>query len=230
MCLHHEQVFLHRFEHLQVKCCDPFASHKGNVTKNLCVISLEKADMMVKKLGKRTVAGWKLCRRCVTAVDVELATTEDHQDINMSPEDEGTDDEVLSPEASTEALNESLGAIGVSPLKISKLNQAQRMSRGKRKLLQATSTLQNVMASSLSADPADFQQEQAKECQSCKELESLLDDLKRKCAVSTIQEKIQLLTLVPRNWTIEQTVSEFKGMYLYKFLDQWSFIRSQYRS
>lgn len=192
MCLHHEKIFLHRYEHLQVKCCDPFVRHKGNVTKGLRVIDLEKAEMMTKKFGKKTVAGWKLCVRCVTAVNAELATAMEVPHVNdRSTEDEGNDqddDEVLLPEASTAALNESLGAIGVSPPKISKLNRAQHLACGKRKLLQATSTLQSVMVSSLSADTKDFQAvEQSKECQSCKEFDFLIEDLEESAVYAPIR-------------------------------------------
>jgi len=47
------------------------------------------------------------------------------------------------------------------------------------------------------------------ECVSCNDLAKLIEALKEKCAVSSSNEQVKLLTLVPQSWSIQRVVSEF---------------------
>ena len=47
-------------------------------------------------------------------------------------------------------------------------------------------------------------------CKKCEDLDILIIQLKEKCLTVTYKEKVKLLTLLPRSWTIRKTVIKFQ--------------------
>lgn len=78
VCLHHEKVFVERYEHTQRTCCDPFNNHKKAIRKGLRPIDLDEATFLTDRFALQFVPGWKLCARCAQLlngyadVDVDL--------------------------------------------------------------------------------------------------------------------------------------------------------------
>ncbi|KAJ8394921.1 hypothetical protein AAFF_G00040440 [Aldrovandia affinis] len=64
VCLHHEKVFVERYEDMQRTCCDPFNTHKKAIRKGLRAIDLDEASFLTDRFALQFVPGWKLCPRC----------------------------------------------------------------------------------------------------------------------------------------------------------------------
>ncbi|XP_061100240.1 ARL14 effector protein isoform X1 [Conger conger] len=64
VCMHHEKLFVERYEHTQRVCCNPFSCHKKAVRKGLRPIDLDEASFLTDRFALQFVPGWKLCTRC----------------------------------------------------------------------------------------------------------------------------------------------------------------------
>lgn len=107
-------------------------------------------------------------------------------------------------------LNSSIQNLGCSPLKL--VAQRDRIGYGKRKLVQLTKITQNKMANALGVDAQVLNEkgdnsEQC--CDSKQDLGRLMELVKLKFDVSSVSEKLKLLTLVPDSWSIEKTQAYF---------------------
>jgi hypothetical protein len=108
-------------------------------------------------------------------------------------------------------LNVCVTALGCSPLKFNKVSQRDVIGYSKRKFYQAENALKCKLSKRLDVDPEVLTLTDAEKiCQKCMDLDDLIISMKEKCAVSTRQGKIQILTMAPPSWSIEQTAREFK--------------------
>ena len=89
------------------------------------------------------------------------------------------------------ALNEVLGIIGETPLDRRRLKQ---QSYGKRKFEQLQAGVQETFQIDKSRDDS----------------EEMISQLKDKFKSATRGEKIQILTIMPRSWSVRKLESEFK--------------------
>lgn len=203
ICLHHEQVYLQKYTHLFGQtCCDPFKRHKKPIKKSLRLITLETA----KKSHGLLLPGRKICPTCETSMKDSLEE-EDETDDNF---------EMEVPEQQFENLNNSLQKMGDSPVKkVSKLSMAQRKQYGKRKLEKIVSTAKVNLATVLKVKPNDIEKEPVDERNEA-DFQCLIEELKAKFAETTSHaDKIQILTLIPKSWSLEKTRAEFSTtMYL----------------
>ena len=71
ICMHHEQLFLHKYGLNQKKCCDPMKKHKKSVKTSIREIALQEADSYVS-LGIYVIPGQKLCPSCKIALNNKL--------------------------------------------------------------------------------------------------------------------------------------------------------------
>ncbi|MBN3325012.1 AL14E protein, partial [Atractosteus spatula] len=69
VCLHHEKLYVDRYEDLQRACCDPFSCHKKAIKKGLRAIDLDEATFLSERFARQFVPGWKLCCRCAQLVN-----------------------------------------------------------------------------------------------------------------------------------------------------------------
>ncbi|KAG7468337.1 hypothetical protein MATL_G00141990 [Megalops atlanticus] len=78
VCLHHEKVYVERFEDMQKACCDPFNNHRKAVRTGLRAIDVDEATFLTERFTLQFVPGWKLCARCAQLVngyaDVDVNT------------------------------------------------------------------------------------------------------------------------------------------------------------
>ncbi|XP_054709426.1 ARL14 effector protein-like [Uloborus diversus] len=63
ICLHHQCVYLQKYEFLQKCCCDPFERHKSSIQKGLRIVTLELSRTISAK-GFQVKPGQKLCANC----------------------------------------------------------------------------------------------------------------------------------------------------------------------
>jgi len=67
----------------------------------------------------------------------------------------------------------------------------------------------STVAGALSISVDDLDSPMEVECDRCSDLHILIGLLREKCAVSTRQEKLSILTLTPPSWSIEKTAAYF---------------------
>lgn len=196
ICLHHQKVYLDKFEDQYKTCFDPFQRHKVMVKTTLRPVTIEMVHLLKKITKQHVIPGWKICFKCFK----EASSYE----TNMEEPD------VMATEAAMDVANESFIAMGASPLKVSKLSEPRKLSYAKRKLKRAQETMETVVATALEKSPDVLKQKSSFEnCSNCEDLDLLIKDLKEKCAISNHREQVQILTLAPKSWTVEKTSQEF---------------------
>ena len=68
ICLHHEKIFLEKYEHFQKNCIDPYGCHKKLIKKSLYTVDIDMA-FHIKDMGFESVKpGMKLCSRCYQGI------------------------------------------------------------------------------------------------------------------------------------------------------------------
>jgi len=159
--------------------------------------SLRETDISVARKvqllnGKSVKPGQKMCLRCITEISKHDDTPvyQDH--------DEDYQPTGYEHEKARESLNNSFLALGCSPVK-----ETMAQKEAKRKLSQGHSALTDhigkyakISSSKLIETPST--------CVKCTDFEKLIHDLKQKCAVSSVQKQITLLTLAPASWSIKK--------------------------
>jgi hypothetical protein len=154
ICLHHEALFLSRYESIQKFCCDPFNVHTKRVTKSLRVIDTALAEKLHAKPGQ------KLCKAC--------------QQKAKNDSDSESCEEYLPEEQSMTELNDSVLALGCSPLKLKSTGDRDKLGYAKSKVQRMHEATKAKMASALSI-PADLLESPVEpECTACTDLDKLV--------------------------------------------------------
>jgi len=195
ICLLHKSHFISHFEHSKWKCCDPMNRHKTVVRKSLRPIAKDFA----KKLQSQQLyvkPGEKLCPSCHKMVSEKM------------PDSESSDSDFIPEEELKASLDISMTSLGCSPLKLHGVKD--RVSYGKRKVKSMQEKATSKVSKVLSVPQSDGDEvSESVECDSCNDLAKLIEALTEKCAVSSSNEQVKLLTLVPQSWSIQRVVSEF---------------------
>jgi hypothetical protein len=152
------------------------------------------------------VPGWKLCSSCykrVHCINKELKSI-DQCYSRIEPEQE-----------QRSSLNESLGSIGVSPIKLKSIPKHQRLPAAKRKFDQITGATANKIKKVYDIDPMITLTPSCTPLSSSidnqiDDLYSLLNELKDKIKnVTSYSAKIQILTLTPESWSLAKSAEFF---------------------
>lgn len=205
---------------LKSKCADPKELHRGSKrVKNLQVVS----ELILKKLPFLNLSKeHRLCKQCRQNLDKLASNAESLSSSASNDTSSQSDMEILKLADDSSigekeelymdpiAINESLHAIGESPIKKDKLHSrksyaskklnkiSDSMKRKFENLKGSSITLQEPCTSSLNSKVDDF--------------EELLNQLKNKFeSVSKRSEKIKILTLLPRSWSVRKTAAEFNA-------------------
>ena len=202
ICLHHKSTFLTIFESSQWKCCDPYNLHKKAVRNALRPISISAAQKF-RQSEIFVKPGEKLCTAC------RKSTEEKEENYSSS------DDEFVPIEIERTTLDSTFTEFGVSSLKTHGVSD--KIVYGKRKLTVIKEVIGDKVAKVLNVPTTavlGLQENVSTECLDCADLKTLIQDLKNKCNVSTNQEKVRLLTMVPSSWSIEKVAIEFDVEFL----------------
>ena len=174
-----------RYSSLQTTCADPWKIHKPTVKKSLRVVNdLDTAQSLGIKLGQ------KLCPTC-------LKRGKAFQNKCDTESLEETDEDLYE---SHEDLKEKLDTSFKSCSPIKTRNILSKRSYCSRKVSQIASATKGKIAKVMDIDESEFDREEGKthhqsHCDS--QLHRLMELLKEKCEISSRQEKLRLLTLVP---------------------------------
>ena len=193
ICKKHFNQYIKDYSYKQYKCEDPFNIHKNRVRTNLHEISLEEFKTISKSY--EILPGQKLCRKCLK--DAVKEKEKENQDKEMVEQMEID----MSYEEAKEKVNESLQLLDCSPIKYVKSERV--LSLGKKKIDNVTRKFRNAVAVTLSEPEL-----KESDCDNCSRL---VEEIKKKMTLASKQERIQLLSIVPEDWSIQKTV-EFFGV------------------
>ena len=185
ICQHHKYVrdYSSNFR----KHIDPLNIHQNIVKSNLHVVTLEEYKQITQY---EVLPGQKICRNCVKTI----FKTED-ADQNDDVEEVMTgDSDQMSVEAATELVSDSLEMLECSPLKTLRSNKILKL--GKKKIKSTISKLRNTIV-------VTFNEPQlASSKNECDNWARFVMSIKEKLVSSNRERKIQLLTLVPHDWSV----------------------------
>ena len=161
-------------------------------------ISEDLARPLKKKPGQI------LCSSCSTKKAEKKREASEAEEYN-------NDKEYLPSPNPKKALNQSVEILGCSTLR--SVSQDNKISYGKWKVSQVYAASAELIADVLDVSTDDITLNKsvnnAECCQKATHFDRLMESVKEKIGVSSRQENIKLLTLVPTSWTIKDLSSYF---------------------
>jgi hypothetical protein len=112
-----------------------------------------------------------------------------------------------------EDLNYFISMLGCSPVKLHGVAKRNTINKSwKKKGCTGNSSCTSKVAKVLKLPSTSLSQvlnDVSKQtCEGCDDLSTLMDEVKQKCATSSKQEVLKLLTLLPKRWTLQRTAGE----------------------
>ena len=165
-------------------------------------------------MGASVVPGEKLCPRCREHLN-------NAEKDNINEEIPGNDKEiddfqpVDTPNDCRHSLNSTLTELEISPFKVHALPSYSKMCEGKRKINQIEEAVKKKMAVVLDVSPAQLTNTssstnlQADLTNKANDLDHLVECMKEKLKLANRREKIQILTLTPKSWSVRRAAEEF---------------------
>ena len=205
-------MYLTCFDKKQKNCNNPFdiypKSRKRKQRRGTHSVSLKTAQQLEGKFC--LIPGEKLCRKCW--IHTKNILHGHHSPTSSSISEDATEfSESSSAENYSTLLDDSLAACGVSPLKSSGKSKHQKLFPANKKIEKVTQKLEKafytkgVNIAPCSPPPATRSNDE-------KDFAQLMLELKTKFLQTTsCNTKIQILTLKPQFWTIDQIVKFFNA-------------------
>ena len=214
LCKKHRNEFLLQYSNHQRSCCDILAKHSGKkISKGLREITLEMAKFYARF---NLVPGKKWCPTCRRAVkEAEEASEptpgpsqlDDFEEEELQEEQEDADDGPFeSSSVDLSLVNESLSSIGESPVQLQKLGSRKRYPEEK------LDKITGAFRKKLRLAPKESRNEDKGkgEQKSSKYFDEVMQQLKDKFrSCEKRSEQLQVLTVLPKSWSIRQIESEF---------------------
>ena len=164
---------------------------------------------MNKLLAKdsRVAAGMKVCRKvCWTYYQYSI-------ELKCDPNFLGSPSKPIEEDG----LNQSLEAIGESPLKVSKYSYDQRPSYLKAKQLKAAEAIKRKFNEIEDHVACQTEAASAEIKDKASDLDRLVELMKSKIAESPYHQQIKILTLAPTSWSQQKTAEYFQVCQLFEF-------------
>ena len=164
---------------------------------------------MNKLLAKdsRVAAGMKVCRKvCWTHYQYSI-------ELKCDPNFLGSPSKPIEEDG----LNQSLEAIGESPLKVSKYSYDQRPSYLKAKQLKAAEAIKRKFNEIEDHVACQTEAASAEIKDKASDLDRLVELMKSKIAESPYHQQIKILTLAPTSWSQQKTAEYFQVCQLFEF-------------
>ena len=110
-------------------------------------------------------------------------------------------------------MNAALGELELSPYKVHSLPKCSKITHGKIKLEQVHQVVQQKIVSTLTVEPSVLSASNSGDQNVCKmkanDLDYLVHCMKEKMKLSNRNEKLQILTLIPKSWSFRKAAEEF---------------------
>lgn len=196
ICLHHQAKYLHKYEMSQKSCCNPFEKQNHMVKGGLLKVALAMSEELNKVTKVNVKPGQKICIKCkakyVSMVEATATSSSEEVDPNAS-----------------DSLDQSLTALGTSPLKIRRVSSRDKAGYLKKKIERAQNTIAEKIMSVSGMTEDIAQSSRSVECSLCNDYAELIKEMKAKIEISNRSTKVQLLTMAPKSWSIKETAMKF---------------------
>ena len=174
ICHYHEYKFGDDgFKKQFNKCCNVYNTHKKKV-KGGHTVSLELATNLQND-GFNITPGWQLCHACFGKATTK---SDGSEEISLSQDVFATFEEEINKSKEKEKLDESLGIIGISPIKTHSLAKTTRISGALTKLEKGFEKQKEIVANIFDVDKSDLSTN-AETIQKADDLDRLLDLMKK---------------------------------------------------
>ena len=207
ICNHHKAKYSYVFESkVKDKCRNIFKTHLKTV-KGGRPMSLAICEKLVTH-GYDVMPGWHLCRNCwQRAVDlVDHPTTDQESDYHVTSDDRSKSDNI----AIANKANESLAAMGCSPINLHAVPTQSRIHYAKEKLDKTIAIVKNTVAEVMQVDVTALPCASGTSIQlKADALDKLMAEIKEQIPLVDYREKIQLLTLIPDFWSVNEAAKYF---------------------
>src|SRR5215469_5935373 len=161
------------------------------------IVDVKKLTGTTYAIGKQVIC--PMCRKEIQKQVQELDSIEEH-----------SSDIELSRIESTSSVNSSAAAIDISLLKFQKVSSRDSKVYAKKKVSQFHTAITKKIAIAAGFEQEQLLQGSKEQCMHCKEYDILLDELKTKIKTcSKRSEKLQILNLCPKNWSVMKVMNEF---------------------
>ena len=207
ICHYHKYKYVEKYNHIfGKKCCDPFNSHKKPVKNGLRKILVEHLSKN-KNVSVKLIPGQALCPTCSSRIFIEKSVQEEANSIENDPEFLPKPFQLVeeNPLHQVESICQTLE---LSPLcKITKLNREQKQSALERKSEKITTAVKRKLEESFHNDLEAQNHNSTDNIES--EYDILITKLKQKFKVSCKDDKIKIISLLPRSWPKKKVIEEF---------------------
>lgn len=190
-------------------CCNPLElPHTKRISSSCRPVTMTQAEQLKKLTGRDYYVDKNiLCPTCRKEINRKHTLPQIDSTVD-------TDMDVSKIEA-TDLVNTSATTFSLSPLKFMKVSERDSRSYAKRKVRELQTSIVKEIATAGGLQPKDISQagpsSEGSKCKNCNDYDILLEEMKTKMEkCSTKAEKIQILTLHPKSWSIQQIMSEFK--------------------
>ena len=198
-------------------CCDLFGLHEsGSKAKGVAIISLEAAKNLENKYSA-VKPGLKRCPNCFKHSKTVCNLSDSSESENEAASVLMTEEIALHSKSN---LTSVLDVVGVS-LKLHDLDGRKKMKACKRKIETVTKQLiadfsvASNLDQSFLMDDEEEPLEAKRPRQDCEDFNSMLNAIKSKFSETNISydKKIQILTVLPENWSRTKVVNFFGNEY-----------------
>lgn len=193
-------------------CCDPCDVHFKHVVRDCQYTTLYTAVYAQTK-GVNLMLNTSLCRNCRKAIH-EMPTVSACSETTQPPSTQSSEDgnciqlsgasshaQGLSPAVLVEEVNYQLNHLGLSPLNVTGLSEAQKIKYAKRKLDDMSHSAVKGLCQALGVQESSVLSRRLVEQQMANEHNKLMFEVKEKLLTADRKTSQQLLTLCPDSWT-----------------------------
>ena len=219
ICLHHYHKYIKYFETKQTKCCDPFTVHEKIVSeKKRKLIKIPKGQHSVKlKMAEQllsenynVVPGKKLCCNCWEKALSLLNQNVDDNTLKTSTDGCISAESEHSEFDEEDNLDASFAACGISPFKSKGKTKKQKLSHAASKIGQVAKVLEFAFQKKGIDIPSTSNSMPSRSCAAENDIHDLMLNVKKKLEnLTKFSDKVQLLTLKPNSWGVEETCNFF---------------------
>ena len=175
--------------HAMKHCSYTVLSCKKKISKGLHIPKSAIAVTLKMKPGQ------KLCMNCIKLYQEKLNFAESSDDDKNDGHTENPD--YIDQEINRTTLSDSATLLGLSPVKA--VGKRDRAGYGKRKVKKIKKSLVGLVACACDIDENELLYYDSPECPKSSDLDRLIELLKEKLKMSSIYEKVKILTLAPES-------------------------------
>ena len=163
-------------------------------------------------LGFIGIPGYKWCTNCRKEFGTkQTALPADESDKSESAHEVSKFEHDWSFQEAHSSLNSTLEDLELTPLKLHGISSHSKVKYGKRNLEQVNTEVTKKIATALKLDPEHLVTNQKNLELKSKAADSdhLVEEIKKKLETATRQQKVQILILTPKSWSLRHAAKDF---------------------